>query len=328
VGAYILRRLAYGALTVLGVLMLLFVLFFAVTDPDDIARKAVGERARPEVYAQWKKNHGYDKPLFLNQAYAVSDSRRYSDTLLAEHYRRMLTFDFGRSDADDTPIGTRLWKGAGPSLSITVPLFVLGLLVAVATGLFVAFFRETYIDSAILVLCMLTMSIVTLLYIIAGQFLIGMLLRWFPISGYDGDPSVIWRFLALPVLVGVVSGFGADVRLYRTVFIEEMSRDYVRTARAKGAGDARVMVHHVLRNALIPILTNIVVQIPLLFTGVLLLESFFGIPGLGSLTFEAIQGNDFSTLRTIVYLGALLFILGQILTDLSYALADPRVRLS
>ena len=326
--AYLLRRLAYGALTVLGVLLLLFVLFFAVTDPDDIARKAVGERARPEVYAQWKKNHGYDKPLFLNPAYAASDMRRYGETLLAEHYRRMLTFDFGRSDADDTPIGARLANGAGPSLSITVPLFLLGLVVAVAMGLFVAFFRETYIDRAVLVLCMLTMSVATLLYIIAGQFLVGMLLKWFPISGFDADTSVIWRFLALPVLVGVVSGFGADVRLYRTVFIEEMSRDYVRTARAKGAGDARVMVHHVLRNALIPILTNLVVQIPFLFTGVLLLESFFGIPGLGSLTVEAIQGNDFSTLRTMVYLGALLFILGQILTDLSYALADPRVRLS
>jgi peptide/nickel transport system permease protein len=138
---------------------------------------------------------------------------------------------------------------------------------------------------------------------------------------------VIARFLALPVLVGVISGFGAETRLYRTIFLEEINRDYVRTARAKGCGDARVMVRHVLRNALIPILTNVVVQIPFLFTGALLLESFFGIPGLGALTVEAIQGNDFSTLRTMVYLGALLFIVGQILTDVSYALADPRVRL-
>jgi peptide/nickel transport system permease protein len=154
------------------------------------------------------------------------------------------------------------------------------------------------------------------------------LLKWFPISGFDPNVEVAGRFLALPVLVGLVTGFGADVRLFRTIFIEEMNRDYVRTARAKGAGDARVMVRHVLRNALIPILTTIVIAIPFLFTGALLLESFFGIPGLGSLTVEAIQGNDFSTLRTIVYLGALLFILGQLLTDFSYALADPRVRLS
>jgi peptide/nickel transport system permease protein len=325
--AFLLRRIGYGFLTVLGVLFLLFVLFFAVTNPDDIARKAVGERARPEVYAQWKTNHGYDKPLFLNEAFAASDARRYTDTLLAEHYRRMLTFDFGRSDADDSPISRRLWEGAGPSLSLTVPLFVLGLVVGIALALFVAFFRETYIDRAVLVLCMLTMSVTTLLYIIAGQYLVGKLLRWFPISGFDPNAAVVGRFLALPVLVGIVAGIGADVRFLRTIFIEEMSRDYVRTARAKGCGDARVMVRHVLRNALIPILTNVVLAIPFLFTGALLLESFFGIPGLGSLTVEAIQGNDFSTLRTMVYLGALLFIVGQILTDISYAIADPRVRL-
>ena len=239
----------------------------------------------------------------------------------------MLTFDFGRSDADDSPIAKRLWEGAGPSLRLTLPLFLIGLVLTVLVALFVAFFRETYIDRFGLVVCALTMSIPSLLYIIGGQFLVAQLLRWFPISGFDPDPAVVARFLALPVLAGLVSGFGADVRLYRTVFLEEMGRDYVRTARAKGAGDTRVMLRHVLRNALIPILTNVVVAIPPLFTGALLLESFFGIPGLGSLTVEAIQGNDFSTLRTVVYLGALLFVFTQILTDVSYALADPRVRL-
>ena len=323
--AYLVRRIAYGAVTLLGVLFLLFVLFFAVTDPDDIARKAVGERARPEVYAQWKTNHGYDKPLIINTQ--AAGTGRFTDTLLAEHYRRMLTFDFGRSDADDSPISRRLREGALPSLGITLPLFAMGLVVSIAVALFVAFFRETYIDRVVLVVCMLTMSVTSLLYIIAGQYLVGQLLRWFPISGFDPDPAVVARFLALPVLVGVLSGFGADTRFYRTIFLEEIGRDYVRTARAKGCGDARVMVRHVLRNALIPILTNVVVQIPFLFTGALLLESFFGIPGLGALTVEAIQGNDFSTLRTMVYLGALLFIAGQILTDISYALADPRVRL-
>jgi peptide/nickel transport system permease protein len=326
--AYLLRRVAYGGVTVLGVLFLLFILFFTVTDPDDIARKALGEKARPETYVQWKKNHGYDRPLFLNRTHPVVGAQRYTDTLLAEHFRRMLTFDFGRSDADDTPITRRLLEGAGPSLSLTVPLFVLGLMIGVALALFVAFFRETYIDRAVLVLCMLTMSIAGLLYIIGGQYLVGMLLKWFPISGFDPHASVIARFLALPIIIGVVAGIGSDVRFYRTIFIEEMNRDYVRTARAKGLGDAGVMGRHVLRNALIPILTNVVIAIPFLFTGALLLESFFGIPGLGSLTVEAIQSNDFSTLRTIVFLGALLFIFGQILTDVSYALADPRVRLS
>ena len=143
----------------------------------------------------------------------------------------------------------------------------------------------------------------------------------------EGGPARYDRQAREP-FVGVLTGFGADTRFYRTVFVEETGKDYVRTARAKGAGEMRVMVHHVLRNAMIPILTNIVMAIPFLFTGVLLLESFFGIPGLGSLTVDAIQGNDFSTLRTMVYIGALLFILGQILTDISYTIADPRIRLS
>src|SRR5262244_2139237 len=166
--AYLVRRIGYGFITVLGVLFLLFVLFFAVTDPDDIARKAVGERARPEVYAQWKKNHGYDRPLFVATSYPANDARRYTKTLIFEHYRSMLSFDFGRSDADDSPISSRLWQGAGPSFSLTLPLFALGLVLGVAVALFVAFFRETYIDRAVLVLCMLTMSVAGLLYIIAG----------------------------------------------------------------------------------------------------------------------------------------------------------------
>jgi peptide/nickel transport system permease protein len=326
--AYLVRRLAYGVLTVFGVLLLLFVLFFAVADPDDIARKAVGERARPEVYVQWKKNHGYDKPMFLNREHAATDARRYIDTLLFEHFRRMLTFDFGRSDAGDEPITKRIREGAGPSLILTLPLFLLGLMLGVGVALVAAFFRETYIDGAVLVLCILAMSIPGLIYIIAGQFLVGLLLQWFPISGFNPSAAVVARFMALPVLIGLIIGFGPEVRLYRAVFLEEINRDYVRTARAKGAGDARVMLRHVLRNALIPILTNIVVAIPFLFTGALLLESFFGIPGLGSLTVDAIHANDFATLRTMVFLGALLFILGQMLTDVSYALADPRVRLS
>jgi peptide/nickel transport system permease protein len=326
--AYLIRRLGYGVLTIFGVLLLLFVLFFAVTNPDDIARKAVGERARPEVVAQWKKNHGYDKPMFLNREHRLADGRRYTDTLLFEHFRRSLTFDFGRSDAGEELISQRLWQGAGPSLSLTLPLFVLGLVVGIAVSLVVALFRETYIDRAVLVLCMLTMSVAGILYIVGGQYLVGLSLKWFPISGFDSDPSDIARLLALPVLIGLVMGFGPDVRLFRTIFIEEMNRDYVRTARAKGAGDARVMLRHVLRNALIPILTNVVIAIPFLFTGALLLESFFGIPGLGSLTVDAINANDFSMLRTMVFLSALLFIAGQLLTDVSYALADPRVRLS
>ena len=319
-GAYVIRRLGYGAIVVFGVLFLLFILFFTVTSPDDIARKALGERVPPAVVEQWKVNHGYDKPLFPAPG-------QWTDNMLVEHYRRMLTFDFGRSDADDTPILERIRKGMGPSLALTIPLFVLSLLVAIPLALLVAFFRETYIDRAGVILAVLAMSVSVLLYIIGAQYLVGKVLHWFPISGFDSNPQVVVRFLALPIMIGVANGLGGDIRFYRTVFLEESNTDYVRTARAKGCGEVRIMSRHVFRNSLIPLLTRIVVAIPFLFTGSLLLESFFGIPGLGAITVDAIQGNDFSVLRTMVYIGSLLFVVGQILTDLSYALVDPRVRL-
>ncbi len=317
--AYVVRRLGYGVVVVLSVLFFLFVLFFGVTNPDDVARKALGERVPQEVVEQWKVNHGYDRPLFPGPD-------AWTDNLLVDHFRRMLTFDFGRSDADDTPIIERIKAGAWVSLSLTIPMFILSLFLAIPLALVVAFFRETYIDRMGVFLCVLAMSVSILLYIIGAQYLIAKVLRWFPISGFDPDPSVIMRFLALPVLVGLVNGVGGDVRFYRTVFLEESSRDFVRTARAKGCSEGRIMARHVFRNSLIPLLTRVVLQIPFLFMGSLLLESFFGIPGLGSMMVDAIQGNDFSTLRTLVYISSLLFIAGQILTDLSYGLVDPRVR--
>jgi peptide/nickel transport system permease protein len=317
---YIARRIGYGALTVIGVLFFLFVLFFWVTRPDDVARKALGEKAMPSAIEQWKQNHGYDKPLWPTL-------KRPADNMLAVHFRRMVTFDFGRSDADDEPIMGRIRQGMGPSLALTVPMFLVGIALGIVLSLFVAFFRETYIDKMGVLLSVLGMSVSILLYIIGAQFLLGRLLRWFPISGFDPSPALLWRFVLLPIVIGTVNSIGHEVRFYRTVFLEEINKDYVRTARAKGASDMQTMTRHVLRNALIPILTNVVVEIPFLFTGSLLLEAFFGIPGLGALTVDAINGNDFSTLRAMVYIGSLLFILGQILTDVSYTLVDPRNRL-
>jgi peptide/nickel transport system permease protein len=318
--AYIVRRTLFGGLVVLGVLFFLFVLFFGVTNPDDIARRAIGDKAMPHVIEQWKKNHGYDKPR-------LPGAGHMTDNLLVEHYRRMLTFDFGVSDSDSAPIVERIKQGAVPSLCLTIPEFILGLLLGLFMALVVSLFRDTYIDKATTLLCVVLMSIPILLVIIGGQFLIGKVLRWFPISGWDDQSAVMWRFLALPVLIGVLAGFGTTVRFYRTVFLEEVYRDYVRTARAKGAGDLRVLLRHVLPNAMIPVLTAVVMEIPFLFTGSLLLEAAFGIPGLGSLTVDAINANDFSTLRTMVFIGSLLFVAAQILTDISYTIADPRVRL-
>lgn len=319
--AYLMRRLGYGGLVVLGVLLFLFVLFFAVTTPEDMARRAIGEKARPDAVVQWIAAHGYDRPLWPSL-------ERPTDNLLVDHFRSMLTLDLGKSDADGVSIVRRIREGAGPSLVLTLPIFVIGTFLGVLISLFVAFFRETYIDKMGVLLSVLAMSISMLLYIIGGQFLFGKLLRWYPISGFDASPAVILRFLALPVLVGILSSLGGDVRFYRAVFVEEGSRDYVRTARAKGAGEWRVMTRHVLPNAMIPVVTNVVMAIPFLFTGSLLLEAGFGIPGLGALTVEAINANDFATLRAMVFLGSLLFVVGQVLTDVCYTLVDPRIRLS
>ncbi len=318
--AYVVRRLGYGCFVVLGVLFFLFALFFLVTTPDDIAQRALGEKAMPQVVERWKENHGYNRPLWPGPGHTT-------DNLLVDHFQKMLTFEFGNSDADGVPIRQRISEGALPSLLLTVPMFVIGITLGIGISLFVAFFRETYIDRLGVFVSVLTMSIPLLLYIIGGQFLLGKMLRWFPVSGFDLHPGVLARFLALPILVGVLSSLGSDVRFFRTVFIEEIFKDYVRTARAKGAGEMRVMTGHVLRNAMIPVVTNVVMAIPFLFTGSLLLEAGFGIPGLGSLTVEAIQANDFSTLRAMVFLGSLLFIFGQILTDIAYTWVDPRIRL-
>jgi len=187
------------------------------------------------------------------------------------------------------------------------------------------FFRATPLDFWGVTVCVAMMSVSGLFYIIGGQFLIGKLWRLVPISGYSGGLDA-WKFLILPVVIGVVSGIGGGARWYRTIFLEEIGKDYVRTARAKGLSEAAVLFRHVLRNAMIPILTGVVVVIPTLFMGSLLTESFFGIPGLGSYTIDAIQAQDFAVVRAMVFIGSLLYIVGLMLTDISYTLVDPRIR--
>lgn len=318
--AYVVRRLAYGLVTLVGVLFFLFVLFFAVTTPDDVARRAVGDKALPQAIEQWKANHGYDRPLWPSASHPT-------DNLLVDHFRRMLTLDFGKSDADGVLITQRISEGAGPSLTLTVPLFVLGVALSLWVSLWIAYLRGTYVDRTSTFVAVLMMSVPLPVYIIFGQFFFAKVLRWFPVSGFDPNPAVLARFLFLPVLIGLLASTGSDIRFFRAVFAEQMDADYVRTARAKGARESRILFRHVLPNAMIPIITNVVLAIPFLFTGSLLLEAGFGIPGLGSLTVEAVNANDFSTLRAMVFLGSLLFVLGQLLTDLCYAWADPRVRL-
>jgi peptide/nickel transport system permease protein len=321
--AYLLRRLLYALPILIGVNLITFALFFIVNTPDDMARMQLGvKRVTPEAIAKWKGERGYDKPLFINEA--ASGSSVFTETIFFSKSARMFVGDFGRAE-DGRDISREIAARMGPSLAIALPTFILGLFVTVSFALLLAFFRASYLDFWGVVLCVALMSISGLFYIIGGQYLISKIWKLVPISGYGGGLDA-WKFLILPVLIGVISGIGSSTRWYRTIFLEEIGKDYVRTARAKGLSEVTVMFRHVLRNAMIPILTGVVVVIPLLFMGSLLTESFFGIPGLGSYTIDAINAQDFAVVRAMVFIGSVLYIVGLILTDLSYTLVDPRIR--
>ncbi|MXS84386.1 ABC transporter permease [Nitrosomonas sp. HPC101] len=321
---YIIRRLFYAIPILVGVNLITFSLFFVVNTPDDMARMHLGTKhVTEEAVWKWKQEHGYNKPLLYNET--AHGIKQLTDTIFFEKSVSMFVFDFGRADdgRDIThEIQSRMW----PSLAIALPVFLLGLLFYITFALIMVFFRATYVDFWGVILCVMLMSISSLFYIIAGQFLIGKLWHLVPISGFGNGLDAI-RFLLLPIIVGVISSAGANTRWYRTLFLEEINREYVRTARAKGLSENIVLFRHVLKNAMIPILTGAVVVIPLLFLGGLITESFFGIPGLGSYTIDAIQSQDFAVVRAMVFLGSLLYIAGLVLTDISYTLADPRVRL-
>lgn len=321
---YIIRRILYSIPILIGVNLITFALFFVVNTPEDMARMHLGTKhVTDEAIWKWKQERGYDKPLLYNST--VQGMQKITNTIFFEKSIAMFAFDFGRADDGRDiarEIKTRMW----PSLAIALPVFFLGLLTYITFALVMAFFRATYVDFWGVVICVAMMSISSLFYIIGGQFLISKLWHLVPVSGYGSGLDAA-RFLFLPIIIGVISSAGANTRWYRTIFLEEMSKEYVRTARAKGLPESIVLFRHVLKNAMIPILTGAVVVIPLLFLGGLITESFFGIPGLGSYTIDAIHSQDFAVVRAMVFLGSLLYIIGLVLTDISYTLVDPRVRL-
>jgi peptide/nickel transport system permease protein len=323
--SYIIRRIFYAIPILIGVNLITFMLFFVVNTPDDMARMQLGIKyVTPEAIEKWKVERGYDKPLLFNQEAENLD--KLTNTIFFEKSVSMFIFDFGKAD-DGRDIAQEIKSRMLPSLAIALPVFVLGLVVYITCALLMVFFRATYIDFLGVVLCVALMSISSLFYIIVGQFLISKLWHWVPISGYETGLDAA-KFLFLPVIIGVISSAGSNVRWYRTIFLEEMNKEYVRTARAKGLSERIVLFRHVLGNALIPILTGAVVVVPLLFLGSLLVESFFGIPGLGSYTIDAINSQDFAIVRAMVFLGSLLYIIGLVLTDISYTWVDPRIRLA
>ena len=322
---YIIRRVGYGVLILIGVNIFTFLLFFTVNTPDDMARMNIGgKRVTQDAIEKWKVERGYNKPLFWNRS--AQGAGKLTTTIFVEHSVRLFAFDFGASDSG-RDIGYELKQRVGPSIALAIPTFLLGILVVIVFSLLMVFFRNTYVEVWGVTLAVFLLSISSLFYIIMGQFFFSRLLKLMPISGYGGAKD-LFVFLALPIIVGIVARLGSEALFYRTMFLEEIGKDYVRTARSKGLSETVVLFRHVLRNALLPILTSTVAVLPLLFLGALIMESFFGIPGLGSYTIDAINAQDFAIVRSMVFVGSALYIIGLILTDISYTVADPRIRLS
>ena len=324
---YLLRRVGYGVLILIGVNLFTFMLFFTVNTPDDMARLNIGgKRVTQEQIDKWKSERGYDKPLYWNAK--EQGSERLTDTIFWDRSISLFALDFGRSDAQSAiDIGHEIKTRMGVSLQLAVPLFILQVIASTAFALLLVFFRHSKIDFWGVVLCVLMLSISSLFYIIVGQFFFSRTLHLVPISGYAGGFDAI-KFLLMPIGLSLLARLGTEARLYRAMFLEETGKDYVRTARAKGLPESIVLFRHVLRNALIPIITSAGSYLPYVFLGSLVFESFFGIPGLGAFVIEAIAGQDFAIVRSMVFIGAVLYIASYIAIDFAYTWADPRVRLA
>lgn len=315
--AYIIRRLLSVIPITLGVLLIVFLLFRVVG--GNPAYRIAGKNASPEKIAQISKERGYDRPYFLN---FQQFPRRLLDAQFPRLVGHLVRGEFGESLSTKQPVAQMLRAGLVPSLCLTTPLFLLNLVLAIALALLAAYYRNTWLDRTLVVVSVMAMSVSSLVYIMVGQFWLASEWRLFPVWGFEGP-----QYLLLPILIGLIGGVGGSLRFYRTVMLDEVYQDYVRTARAKGVAPRGVLFRHVLRNALIPILTNVVVALPFLYTGSLLLESFFGIPGLGRMLVMAIPNGDEDILFAETFIGAVLFVLATTLTDIAYTWADPRIRL-
>lgn len=324
--SYLLRRLWYGALILLGVNLLTFFLFFTVNTPDDMARMSIGgKHITQDLIDRWKAERGYDKPLYVNDA--RHGSERFTDTIFWDRSVSLFELRFGRADADSGgDIGQEVGRRMMVSLQLALPLFVLQVIASTAFALLLVMFRQTRLDFWGVICCVVMLSISSLFYIIVGQVLFSRVLKLAPISGYEPGFGAV-RFLLLPIVLSLVSRLGTEARLYRAMFLEEIGKDYVRTARAKGLRETVVLYRHVLRNALIPIVTSAGSYLPYVFLGSLVFESFFGLPGLGAYVIEAITKQDFAIVRTMVFVGSMLYIATFVLIDVAYTWIDPRVRL-
>jgi peptide/nickel transport system permease protein len=308
--AYIVRRTLYVIPVVIGVTLITFILF-NIVGGNPVYQKLGKHGSEAEVKIL---THEMGLDLPLPQQYLF-------------YLQQCLTFDFGRSWSTNQKIGSMVSAGIGPSLSLAVPAFATSVLLSIVIALALAFFRNSFIDRALVVTSLAGISVSLLVYIIAFQYFFSYKLGMFPISGYESGWTERWQYLLLPGIIWIITSLGNDVLLYRTIMLDEIYQDYVRTARSKGLTEKIVLFKHVLKNALIPIITNVVLEIPFLYTGSLLLENFFGIPGLGGMTVQALANSDFPVIKAMTYVGSLLYVLFNLLSDLSYAFVDPRIDL-
>jgi len=307
---YVLRRLFQGLPTLLGVTLVTFMLLNVFG--GDPVRARLGKSATPEDMAALRQEYGLDRGYVAQYG-----------TYLWE----IVTLDFGRTFVTREPVRDVILRSLGPSICITAPALLLTTLISLSVGLVSAFNRGRLLDRALVVSSVIGMSISFLVYIVAGQYFLAYKLGWFQVYGYDSGWLGRWQYLVLPILVQVVVAVGYDVRFYRAVMVEETERQHVTTARAKGLAPGLVMFKHVLKNAMIPIITRVMITVPFLITGSVLVESFFGVPGLGLKILTALDEQDYPLIKAVTFLVSALFILGNILTDMLYAAVDPRVRL-
>lgn len=307
---YIIRRILYMIPILFGIALVVFLLFNVVGgDPVLIM---VGRHASPEMIASLHHELGLDRPLYYQ---------------FFDFCKQIVTFDYGRSFSTKQDVMTMIRQAAPVSFVLAAPAFFLSVVVAISLSLFVAFWRGTWIDRSIVIFAVFMISLPSLAYILFGQYLLAYKLDWFPISGYESSFPQFISYIALPSLILIALSIGGELRFYRTVMLDEINQDYIRTARSKGLGERTVMFKHVLKNAMIPIITNVVIEIPLLITGSLLLENFFAIPGMGAQIVDAFNTSDLPVIKANVMVLSILYMVFNLLTDVLYSVVDPRVAL-
>jgi len=309
--AYTLRRLWQFIPTLGGVVLLVFFVFnFVGGDP---AYLLAGKFPNPDTIANIRKQLGVDEPYVVQLWIFV---------------KQILTGDFGASWSTNERVSTIFATRLGPSLTVLVPLLLISTLLAMAAAMLVAYVRGSLTDRTVMVACTVAQSVSILVYILVFQYLFAYQLGWFPVQGWGVSlMDNLLRYAVLAIVVGVAVSLAPDIRLYRTFFLDEINQDYVRTARAKGLSEARVMWVHVLRNAGIPIVTNILLQLPGLLAGAFLIERFFGIPGIGREVILAVERSDFPIIKAVTVYVAIATMIVNLLADLLYKAIDPRVQL-